>query len=312
MKRTPFFELRGVRATREPVPPVQCDSQQCSAIACVVLVFAIALVSCASTSRPAPSHDVVPVNAGIAPCDANVLQLRVDRHEGLPVRAFVDVTKDGAPATFLFDTGAARTHVSHSLDDRQIRTNASTVRLGCSDRTLESWPHAAQKHSAGLDVIGVLGADAVMAWPTELDLRADRLIVRDRVPEDVARWPTVPLEVSHGVALTRARVDGRAVRLLFDTGTDTLLLLTDDPGTGTVVMTHDVFAKPIEMVWGSAQLEWDSSEARKVPAWRTRSHPAFERHARELGGADGILGIAAMGNRRLVVDAENGRLFVEP
>ena len=77
-------------------------------------------------------------------------------------------------------------------------------------------------------------------------------------------------------------------------------------------MTHDVFAQPIELVWGSAQLEWDGGAERKVPTWRTRSHPAFERHARELGGADGILGLAAMGNRRLVFDVASARLYLEP
>ena len=277
-------------------------------------LLVLALASCATA--PPPSRVATPAKAAAAPapapCTADVLRLRVDRDEGLPVRAFVDVTKDGAPATFLFDTGAARSHLAHSLDDRSYRHDAGTVRLGCSDRTLDSWPHAAQRKSGGLDVIGVLGADAVVGHPTELDLRSDRLIVHDRIPDDVAAWPTVPLEVARGVLLTRARVDGRPVRLLFDTGTDTLLLLTDDPGTGKVVKTHDVFAQPIELVWGSAQLEWDGNEARNVRAWRTHSHPAFERHARSLGGAEGILGIAAMGNRRLVVDAAHGRLYVEP
>jgi hypothetical protein len=228
------------------------------------------------------------------------------------VRVFVDVTKDDAGALFLCDTGAASTHLMHALDGPRHTARAGTIRLGCEARVLDSSPQIPLDRFAGRDVIGILGADAVTSRLTELDLQAGTLRFHDRLPDDVVNWPAVPLELVNGVLLTRAKVDGRPARLLLDTGTDAVLLLTETPGLGQVVTTTDVFGNALHLVWSSAQLEWDRDEVRKVPAWRTRAHPAFERHARELGGADGILGLSAMGSRRLVFDLAHARLLVSP
>jgi hypothetical protein len=160
-------------------------------------------------------------------------------------------------------------------------------------------------------VLGALGADAVLSRPTELDLRVGRLRQLPSVSPEIAAWPSVAVESVKGVLLTRAEVDGKPMRLLVDTGTDTLLLLADAPATGTTVPTHDAFGHAMQLVWGSAHLAWGPRKGR-VPTWFTRSHPAFERHAQEVGGADGILGLAAMGNRRLVFDAPHDRLYLEP
>lgn len=234
------------------------------------------------------------------------------RHEGLPVRAFVDVTKDEMAALFLFDTGAAATHLTHPLGGPSVIARAGTVRLGCKPLTLDSWPLVDMPKHDGLDLIGVLGADAVTMELVELDLRADVLRVHRRVPDEVAGWPVVAIELVHGVILTRATVDGRSMRMLLDTGTDTVVLLTENPGPGQVASTTDAAGAPMKLVWGTAQLAWEGTDARRVPAWRTRAHPMFERHAQLLGGVDAILGLAPLGNRRLLFDVAHGRVHVEP
>ena len=238
--------------------------------------------------------------------------LHVERHRGLPVRAYVDVTKDGVPAMFLFDTGAATTRLIHGLGGPPVVPDAGVVRLGCSFvLNLPSGAVRALPPAKGLDVVGLLGADILVQRPTEVDLHTDTMRDYERLPDEVAAWPTVPVELIDGVLVTRATVDGRSMRLLIDTGTDTLLLLTDTPGAGDVVTTTDSFGSSLSLVWGSAMLEWEGPKPRRVPAWRTRAHPAFERHAAQCG-AEGILGLAPMGNRRLVFDVAHARLYLEP
>src|SRR5688572_18964113 len=252
------------------------------ACACMALLFActarptsteVSPPTSAGGSSPVEAHAPPSSSAGDPSCPVGVLDLRIARHEGHPIRAFVDVTMDDERALFLFDTGDAVTHLTHSLGNPRVIPRAGRVRLGCQTRSrlLDSRPFVALGHSEGLEVIGILGADAIGPGLTELDLRDQKLRLHDALPSDAAAWPTVPLELVEGVMLTRATVDGRSVRLLVDTGTDTLLLLTDNPGPGQVVKTTDAGGRPLELVWGTALLRWAAPDASSVPTWRTRA-----------------------------------------
>jgi hypothetical protein len=259
---------------------------------------------------PAPTER----RASAAPraCNPAELPLRVFWFEQRADRAFVPVVKDGAAALFMLDTGAAITHLVHGLALPPFLPSAGVVALGCQPRTLDSWRQRPVDGVDGLEVIGSVGADVFLGAPTELDLRRGVLRFHDRLPAETSTWPSVPFDVKDGVMVISAEVDGYPVRLLFDTGTNDLTLLTAGIDDRAGVASTDVFGNKLRLVWGSASLVWGSSAPRIVTAWRTRSFPAFEQQARTWGGTHGLLGLSSFGARRLVVDGKRGRIYLGP
>jgi hypothetical protein len=89
------------------------------------------------------------------------------------------------------------------------------------------------------------------------------------------------------------------------------------PRSGAVVgrgsATTDTFGSRVELVRGTAMLSWPGMSPERVSVERTRSHPAFERHVRELGGGiDGILGLSALGARRILIEPKRQTMRLGP
>ena len=246
-------------------------------------------------------------------CNPSELPLRVSWFEQRSIRAFVPVVKDGRVALFQLDTGAALTHLTHGVDGPDLISSAGEVVLGCQKRRLDSWRQRPIDGVDGLDVVGTVGADLFLGGLTELDLRKGFVRVLEQLPPETRAWPSTGFEARDGVILVSAEVDGFPVRLLFDTGSDALLLLTAGIDDRVAVASTDAFGKEIRLVWGTASLVWGGSPVpSRVTCWRTRSLPAFEKQARTWGGVHGLLGLSAFGARRVVFDGPRRRLYVAP
>jgi hypothetical protein len=280
--------------------------------------LALLLAACAGRGEvkqsPGGEHDP----ATPAQCNDARLPLLLQRDRtGLPIRAFVQAEYEGRTEVLLFDTGAARTHLTHGLGGPEVIRAAGTIRVGCASVTVESWGRRPVRGIEGHQLaIGTLGTDAILAGTTVLDLTAGTWVRYEEGagPRDAEGWAVVPLEIVKGIPLVRVVVDGRQLRLMLDTGTSDVLLLDEhvvDDGHATV--TTDTFGSRVELVRGTAMLSWPGMSPERVSVERTRSHPAFERHVRELGGGiDGILGLSALGSRRVLIEPKRQTMRLGP
>jgi hypothetical protein len=198
------------------------------------------------------------------------------------------------------------------LDGPPLAPNAGTVIFGGRPHRLDSWRTRPVPGVQGLDVIGIVGADAFLGAPTELDVRRGRLVRHSRLPDEVRTWPAVPVAVKDGVLVTRARVNGYDLRLLLDTGSEDTIVMSGDVDEQRGALTTDALGNPIRLVTTRAWLAWERPAASALPVMWTRSFPAFEEEVATWGGMGGVLGMSALGRRRLVFDAAHGRVYVEP
>lgn len=288
-----------------------------------MLAFAVLAASCAGADeaarRPAGLVDQGPLHPrGPRSCDDAHPPILLQRDQGgLPIRIFAPVEYAGRAELLLFDTGAARTHLAHGLAGQEVIKSAGHLLLGCTSLVVDSWR---RRRVPGIDghpyAVGTLGTDAILATATELDLEAGRWIRYDdgAIPPDAEAWPLVPLEIVRGIPLARVVVDERPLRLMVATGTsDTLLLDERVAGAPNASVTTDAFGNRVELVRDVAVLRWPGMQPERVPVWRTRSHPAFERHVVELGGGiDGILGLSAFGSRRVLIDPKRQTMRLSP
>lgn len=275
-----------------------------------------ALCATLSIGTAACARTPPPVAVSAPHCVPRETNLRIVSHDGLAHRAYVQVDRDGVAGLFLFDTGAARSHFRHDLAIDRVLP-ARGVRVGCDERWLESRASRALPPDRGVAVIGTLGADvlALSQGIAEIDLARGHLRTMTALPREARAWPSAPLVMSHGVPLTDATIDGQLVRLLLDTGTEqtTLMVTADsDLGEGKIVRTSDAFGNPILLTEAVASVAWGDDLPARSPVYRTAHFPAFEEHATDAGGADGILGLASFGLRRVILDVAGGRVWLEP
>jgi hypothetical protein len=279
-----------------------------------ILALALFPPACAGSTDVVAQHGPKPLPS----CDdAHLRMLLQHDRAGLLIRTFIPVEYEGRTELLLFDTGATHTHLSHGLEGPDVIKAAGSLRLGCTSLVVDSWR---RRLVAGIEnhrfAIGTLGTDTILAGATELDLE-DGLWIRyheGAIPREIEAWPSVPFEIVNGIPLTVVVVDERPVRLMVDTGTSYVLLLDDrvtDP-THTSITT-DTFGNRVELVHGTAMLSWPGMAPERVPVQRTRSHPAFERHVRELGGGiDGILGLSVLGSHRVLIDPRRKTMRLSP
>lgn len=274
---------------------------------------ALAVVAMGCARSPTPVTPVAPASRACVPRET---QLRVVSFDGLAHRAYVQVDHDGATGLFLLDTGAARSHFRHDLAIDRVLP-ARGVRVGCDERWLESRASRPLPPWSGVSVIGTLGADALALsrGVAEIDLARGRVRTMTALPAEVRDWPSAPLTMSGGVPLTEASIDGARVRLLLDTGTEQTTLVVpagDDLGVGKIVRTSDAFGNPIALTEVVASVAWGDDLPARSSVYRTSHFPAFEELANDAGGANGILGLASFGLRRVVLDVAGGRVWLEP
>ena len=244
-------------------------------------------------------------------CHDESIPLVIERRAGHAVRFYVRVDGEGGPGLMLLDTGTARSHLTSPMGGRTV-PHAGTVRVGCRTETMDGWAERPLEPFGGLPVLGSLGADLVMKGTTELDLRSGRLIRWGRQLPDVMRaWPQVALGTKDGMPVTRAVIDGNALELLVDTGSEDSILMTLELDDRHATVTTDALGNSLRLVSMTSSLLWGAAPHDVRVSW-TRSFPAFQRLVQSWGGTAGLLGVTSLGERRIVFDASDRRLYLEP
>jgi hypothetical protein len=252
----------------------------------------------AACEKPAPLH-VHHDDAG-----------RVDRlHVQLPAQ--------GALGEFLLDTGSLKSFVTRSGDGTE--PSADTT-LFCQSMTL---PIIARLRPGttptGLPQAGVLGSDLVAHGSVlDLDLVNGHLEWYDAVPGRPAlpaRAMVVPIERRNGwLVASGIKVQGRAVKLIVDTGSSNIIVVGNTPRFGEVREdTVDGTASAVTLYHALGDVDFGDGVVRHVPVDRTDAFDTLEGLIANLGGdVAGLLGLTALGRERIVIGESSLMLVLSP
>jgi hypothetical protein len=270
--------------------------------------------SIAEDAPPPPDAGAVPDEAGT--CDAgssislHVLSLSIADGGLYPGKLYAEVTRAGAPALFMIDTGSAQTFLREELGSPAV-ADAGSVELGCDTFALPGFAEAALGTVDGLDVIGTFGLDRFLGGPSLFDVAGARLTSRGAFPE-AATWPSAPFDLVQTTLLAHVTLDGHDVRLLVDTGSTHSLWLgqAGQPGDSPID-TVDSAGNPLTLYLGTGQITigaWSET----VPLVRAPSFPYLESYVSQLGGnIAGLLGVSSFA-RALEIDPEAKVVRVAP
>ncbi len=259
---------------------------------------------------PAPTPTVAP----LPPATCQGTKLLVQRHpDGRPSRVYLAAVVDGQDVLLWIDTGSPKSHLTHGLTGPPIGPDKA-VRFGDQTRSWPTWRNRFQPPYAGRAVVGTLGADEVLAQTTEIDLDQGCLTMfpAGTVPAYARAWPSVKVDRIAGTVVTSLTVDGLPFRVLVDTGVDETIVITDvESPSGDRFVVQDVYGLDVVLVRDHAVLRWQTLAPWSVTIDRTKAFATFDR----LGlGADvkGMLGLESIGSRRIVFDAANDKMWIEP
>jgi hypothetical protein len=224
---------------------------------------------------------------------------------GIPIRVTTEriyclaTTLDDAGVALLVDTGSQITFLTLPPGSPDYVPDAGALYIGGQLRAMAGRPYATNESIDGRPVVGTLGADFMLEQPTEIDRTAQRM--RRSPPWDAGSWVALPYENVQGFLYVRVTLDGRAVRIGFDTGSPDLML--DDAGANPgdqEVSSQDAYGNPITFYLGTGQLSWTGEGQTTVPVLRTLSFPSFEDSNKLVGGEiDGLFGLSAWPSEQL-------------
>jgi hypothetical protein len=231
---------------------------------------------------------------------------------------------DGRSVGYLaMDTGSALTFLYLGREGARYVEYAGRVRIG---REVFDLPgrNFQEDDDRGIGIVGVLGADYLLDVPSVFDPRSGLIT---RYPEDAGKpvgeraidaietVAEVPFEDVGGHIIVTVRVDGRDLRLMWDTGCPHLLWLGEGGREGDEEHTgEDVEGGRFPMYFGTAMLEVGggedggaSEDAREIPALRVPRFLYYEGTVEALGGnIQGLAGQSVFGRRVMVFDAARG------
>lgn len=265
--------------------------------------LALAVSGCAAA--PTPRISRVPV-AFTTPGDADA---------GILGGMVVPVAYQGRVGYLAIDTGSALTFLYLGEDGPEYKPRAGRVRIGAETLTLPGRNFDADDETE-IGIVGVLGADYFVDRPCVFEPAGARIT---RFPDPAAPPPPppsnatrVPFEIVAGHVILRLRVDGRTLRLMWDTGCPHLLWLGQEGRAGDEAITgEDVEGGRFPMYLGSAALELPGEPPRQVATLRVPRFPYFEGTVEALGGEiDGLAGQSVLGARSLTFDVPAGVIHV--
>jgi hypothetical protein len=239
---------------------------------------------------------------------------------GSPRRAYVRVGLGPRDVAMELDTGSATSYVMIEKGEdpaeesllREVRVRDTVRRLPRRHVQLDPDVYGLAERG-GLAVRGAFGAEEVLKGTTDIDLARGCLTQHPRghVLAEARTWPTQRFSVVNGVIVTHVEIDGEPRAALFDTGVGYSILVTDQfrPYQDHQVV-HDVRGLAIDLYGRQGTVRWGTGRVEPTRVERTPRFDTF--YAMRLGDVHAMVGISSMGVRRIIVDAAQGVLRVEP
>jgi hypothetical protein len=283
------------------------------------------LVGCSSAEEPSLTATTATtagsggaggsIGEGGSGCAINVADMIVESDDGVATRLHVPIEHEGTDAALFFDTGSALSFFALGVDGPRYVPHAGDVALGCDTVPMAGRAFDSFGMTGALELVGILGADYLLGGVSEIDTAGAKLVRRaGALPPEQRAWPLQSYEDIQGHIITGVTLDGRAVRLMFDTGAPHILWLGEEgqPGDQTVTTT-DAVGNVLTLYLGEVALEMVGEPAETVPVLRAPSFPYFEQTVKALGGnIHGLLGLSALRGRNLVVDPDGATLRLAP
>ncbi len=247
-------------------------------------------------------------------CDAPAPLLVHHDAAGRVDRVHATLTARGLSGPYLVDTGSLLSYTTHTGDEVD---KAAPVSVACRETTLPIIGRLRPGSTPdGTLRAGVLGADLV-AHGTVLDLDLERgtLDWYAPAPAPPTRAVVLPIERRKGwLVASGIRLQGRDVKLVVDTGSTNVIVVSRTPRAGEVREdTVDGTASPITLWHGHGEVSFAGGPPRHTPVDRTDHFATLEGLIDVLGSdVEGLLGITAMGRERVVVGEESLMLVLPP
>jgi hypothetical protein len=249
----------------------------------------------------------------------------------------IPVTYDGRPAALIIDTGAPNTYLWLPLDggvespdasgddggiasgdascsvEQGCLPDAGSVTIGCETLQLDGFPQAGEPPIADRPLVGTIGDDSILAGPTWLDLVHDQLQFHapgDPFPQ-AASWPATTFSRPYGyIRVEDVTLDGKATKLLLDTGSPDVLWLGEQPAAGdTEITAVDALGQPVIMYISQVTVGI-GSWSKTVQVYKVPSFPYFQPLATAAGVA-GLFGVSAFPDG-VVFDTDARKVRVAP
>jgi hypothetical protein len=236
-----------------------------------------------------------------------------------PTRLYLPVTKDGIREHIIVDCGTSRTWFTLAGATQMWTPNAFVATIGDQLTSIlgRGVPPFVET-VGGRRAIGALGNDFITSGPTEIDVRRG---VYKRFPPgtpipSAASWPTMKVTLKRGILLGEAVVDGRLRQLQIDTGAPTTMLVGEQGQPGdTQRIVHDVLGHGYPVWDGHGDITLAPGiESPHTQITRAPEFPHFTIDIAQALGLplDGVLGLAAIGYRSIIIDIAAGVMRIEP
>jgi hypothetical protein len=297
------------------------------------LVLFFSLASACSAAREAPlgetrdasatdaanvEPDAGELDAGVdaATCIGSPLHA-VDESKGVLEEIYVDLpTGQGGTVPFIVDMGGAFSYwTSAAAPDAGMSfvPDAGTTSISCVSATLPSLSGATLGTTEdGTPFAGALGVDLVTRGGVlDLRIRDGELVWLRETPPAPANATTLPLTLhtsnnpyaSNRLVASGVQLDGKDVRLMLDTGSPHVLIISAAPRPNeTMIQTEDGNGEPVTLYTSTIEIALGGGAKHTVTVDRAASFPTLEKVFAALDdGVTGLLGLDALGHDRIVI-----------
>lgn len=236
-------------------------------------------------------------------CEPGTLDVHKDER-GLVDRLHARVEALDRSGPFLVDTGTSRTFASRINDDPVYNTPAI---IACRSTVIPVFDRGTGTTPSGEAQSGRLGVDLLMRGAYDLDLANGSFTWATVSPPPPSGAIVLPLETRHNwLVASNVVVDGKAVKLLVDTGAHNILLMSKSARAGEHTFKGmDGTGAEVTLFGADGEVSLAGEKPRRLPVDRAETFPTLEKVIEGVGNdVVGLLGLSALGDKRIILSRD--------
>lgn len=228
-------------------------------------------------------------------------------------RVYAELPFGSESEPFLIDMGSA-VSVAFTKGSGTFIPDAGATTISCVTASLMGYGAPSTETAPnGKPVRGLLGSDLVSRGAT-LDLRVaeERFFWWKNPPSVPTNATTLPIVMhewmvgdyrDRGLVVSNITLDGAPVKLMLDTGSPRVLILSSTPRSNeTIEQTTDGNGNPVTLYVSTTRIAFNGGAEVEVALDRAEHFPLLEDTAQKLGSdVVGLLGLGALGHERIMI-----------